>query len=108
MRSTLILLAGGATLALIGLLYVRSLWGEIAAYEAEIASQARSIATLTDAAEQAREARRLEAIRAAQAEARARELQGKIETILTGDFADAPLDPALADFLNGVSTGQDN
>ena len=108
MKSTLILLAEGGALSVMAALYVWSLWGEIAAYEAEIASQARSIATLTDAAEHAREARRLEAIRAARAEARAKELQGRIETIQTGDFTDAPLDPDLADLLNGVRPGQDH
>ncbi len=68
---------------------------------AEVARQARSLAAMEQQIEQSRLAREVEAARAAQWQARSAELNETIETILRG-IEDAPLDPDLADRINGL------
>lgn len=77
----------------------------IDALEAQVASQARSIAALTLSRDQSVEARRVEATRAQAAQAAIADRDARIEALLTadlGDCADAPLDPELVDLLRGV------
>ena len=99
-------IAGALLMAALGLGgYVWSLRAANASLTAENAALARSMAALTQQAADAKLARDVEAARAKRWEARSGELAATIETILTGDFDDAPLDPDLADWLNGLRSG---
>jgi uncharacterized protein YdbL (DUF1318 family) len=66
----------------------------------ENAALSRSVIALRHQAEQSQLAREVEIARAERWRARASELSTQIESILTGDFPDAALDPDLADLLN--------
>lgn len=72
-----------------------------ASLEAKNAVLTRSLAEYQARAEQAALARDVEAARAAKARQDAADAQAQIETIFR-EIADAPLDPALADLLNGL------
>jgi hypothetical protein len=74
--------------------------------QAENASLTRSVTALRAQADQAALARRVEVARAERERARSGALSEKIESILTGDFPDAALDPDLADLLNRLREGQ--
>jgi len=87
--------------------YGYSIWAENASLSAQNASLVRSKAALIMQGEQSREARRVEAARADRLEARTKELNVSIEALLTGDTPDAPLDPRIADFINGMRNGSD-
>ena len=85
-------------------------WGttlrlENARLEAANAELQRSVIAYQQQAAQSRLAREVEIARAERWRARAGELSTQIETILTGDFPDAALDPDLADLLNRLREG---
>ena len=82
-------------------------WQRVGALQAENATLTRSVEALEDAAEQAKEARRVaDAWRQREAE-RARQMDASIEALLTGDFADADLalDPRITRYLDCLHTG---
>ncbi|MEP5727781.1 MAG: hypothetical protein ABJL67_00265 [Sulfitobacter sp.] len=92
-----------ALLACLGL--AAALWWQgrgMVALEAENARLTRSVAALSLQAEQSARARDIEAARAQKFANRNTELNAAIEGLLTGDIKDAPLDPRLADFVNGL------
>lgn len=66
----------------------------------ENAALQRSVIAFQQQAEQSKLAREVEIARAERWRARASDLSTQIESILTGDFPDAALDPDLADLLN--------
>lgn len=99
------ILAAGALAGGIG--YVWALKRSNARLASENAALSRSIASLTLQAEQSAEARKVEGARAERWRVRAEDLSGQIETILTGDFTDATLDPDLADFINSLREAGD-
>lgn len=72
---------------------------------AENAALHQSVIAFQQQAEQSRLAREVEIARAERWKARTGELSAKIESILTGDFPDAALDPDLADLLNRLREG---
>ena len=96
-----------ATLAATLFGYVWWLRSENAALTAEVARYERSVAALTEQAAQSREARAVEAARAARWQGRADDLNQTIESILTGDFENEALDPRIADFINGLRRAPD-
>jgi hypothetical protein len=82
----------------------------IATQGAEIASLSRSNAALTNQNAQSAIAREVDAVRAALEVKQAREATASVEAILTaelGECADEPLDPAIADILNGLRGAPD-
>ncbi|MEP5730801.1 MAG: hypothetical protein ABJL67_15690 [Sulfitobacter sp.] len=92
-----------ALLACLGL--ALALWWQgrgMDALEAENTRLTRSVAALTLQAEQSALARNIEAARAKRFAKRNTQLNAAIEGLLTGDIKDAPLDPRLADFVNGL------
>ena len=85
-------------------------WGMVLRLEnarlvAENAALQRSVTAYQQQAEQSRLAREVEIARAERWKARASDLSTQIETILTGGFPDADLDPDLADLLNRLREG---
>lgn len=80
--------------------WVMSLRLDNARLSAENAALHRSNIALRQQADQSKLAREVEVARAERWRARAGELSGQIETILTEGFPDVPLDPDLADLLN--------
>lgn len=66
----------------------------------ENAALQRSVIAFREQAQQSRLAREVEIARAERWKTRAAKLSTEIETILTGGFPDADLDPDLADLLN--------
>lgn len=94
-----------ATLVGGGVWYVMGLRATVAAQGAEIASLARSNAALTTQNAQSAVAREVDAARATREMKQARDATAAVEAILTanlGECADAPLDPAITDILNGL------
>jgi uncharacterized protein YdbL (DUF1318 family) len=89
-----------ATAVGLALWWVIALRLDNARLTAENATLSRSVIALRQQAEQSRLAREVEIARAERWRARAGELSTQIESILTGDFPDAALDPDLADLLN--------
>lgn len=85
--------------------WVMSLQLENTRLTQENAALQRSVIALQQQADQSRLAREVEIARAERWRARAAKLSTEIETILTGDFPDAALDPDLADLLNGLREG---
>ena len=82
-------------------------WNRVVALNIENADLKDSIASLEEAAEQAKEARRVaDAWRQRESE-RARQMDASIEALLTGDFADADLvlDPRITRYLDCLHTG---
>ena len=71
----------------------------VASLETENASLTRSVTAFEMQAEQAKLARDVETARADAQEARAAQLDASIEALLTGDIADAPLDPRIVQLL---------
>ena len=97
-----------ACLALGGMAWSSS--AQVAALEVQAASLARSVAVQRQAVAQRDEAARVAAARARHWETRAGELNETIQTILTADFgecADAPIDPGLADLIDGLRQADD-
>jgi hypothetical protein len=95
----LILLGGG------GVWYVMNLRATVAAQGVEISSLTRSNAALRTQNEQSAIAREVDAARAALETKQARDATAAVEAILTanlGECADAPLDPAITDILDGL------
>lgn len=80
--------------------WVMALRLENARLTQENAALHRSVIAFQQQAEQSKLAREVEIARAERWRARASDLSTQIETILTGDFPDAALDPDLADLLN--------
>jgi hypothetical protein len=77
------------------------LWTDRADKIAENARLAREIAAQARIIEQAHEARAVEEARAERFRQRAADLDANIQAIVTGGIPDAPLDPRLADLING-------
>lgn len=101
-------LLGGAAVAFLALAGA-AWWGwqRVDALQAENAALTRSVEALEDAAEQAREARRVaDAWRQRESE-RAQKMDVSIEALLTGDIADADLalDPRITRYLDCLHTG---
>jgi hypothetical protein len=92
---------GGAAL-LFGVWWVTSLQLDNARLTQENAALQRSVIAFEQQAEQSKLAREVEIARAERWRARASDLSTQIETLLTGEFPDAALDPDLADLLNGL------
>ena len=82
--------------------WVMSLQLENTRLTQENAALQRSVIALQQQADQSRLAREVEIARAERWRSRASDLATQIETLLTGDFPDAALDPDLADLLNGL------
>ena len=80
--------------------WVMALRLENARLTQENAGLHRSVIAFQQQAEQSRLAREVEIARAERWKARTGELSAQIETLLTGGFPDALLDPDLADLLN--------
>ena len=95
----------GASALLLGVWWVTSLQLDNVRLEAENAALQRSVIAYQQQAEQSRLAREVEIARAERWRARAAKLSTEIETILTGGFPDADLDPDLADLLNRLREG---
>ena len=70
--------------------------------ETKNASLERSVQSFKLQAEQAKEARIVEAARVEQFKLRNKELTSTITAILEGDIDDETLDPRIADFINGL------
>lgn len=85
--------------------WVMALRMDNAALRAENAALSRSVVALRQQVDQSRLAREVEIARAERWRARAGDLSARIETILTGEFPDAALDPDLADLLNRLREG---
>lgn len=101
------LAVAGAVAGLGALGYIWTLRADNATLTANIAGYERSIAALTLQSEQSALARRVETARAERHAARVAELNTTIEALLTGEIPDAPLDPAVADFVNGLRNTAD-
>ncbi len=80
--------------------WVMALRLDNASLRTENAGLHRSVIAFQQQAEQSKLAREVEIARAERWRARAGKLSTQIESILTGDFPDAALDPDLADLLN--------
>ena len=95
----------GVSALVLGVWWVTSLQLDNARLEAENAALHRSVIAYQQQAAQSRLAREVEIARAERWRARAAKLSTEIETILTGGFPDADLDPDLADLLNRLREG---
>lgn len=94
-----------AALALALGAYILVLRADNVSLTAEIALKDRSIAALTTQFEKSAIARQAESVRAAGWAMRVSQLNTSIEALLSGDIPDAPLNPAIADFVNGLRQG---
>jgi len=97
---------GAAVLAGVGF-YAAWVWqGQaITALEAENAAISRSLVSLNTQYDLSKVARAVDAARAERETQQARDAANAIEAILTAEFgecADAPLDPAITDILDGL------
>ena len=95
----------GVSALVLGVWWVTSLQLDNVRLKAENAALQRSVIAYQQQAQQSRLAREVEIARAERWKARASDLSTQIETILTGDFPDAALDPDLADLLNRLREG---
>ena len=108
-------LIGGALIALVGgfggaVWWVMDMRAAKVAQAARIASQARSLAAYEVKAEQDQLAREVDAARAAFQRERDRAAAVAAIDLLTaelGECADAPIDPAVADILDGLRRTED-
>jgi hypothetical protein len=102
--AALVALTGG------GVWYVMDLQADKVAAAAVIAAQTRTIAAHDAQAAQARLAREVDAARALRQREADRATAAAVEQILfaeLGECADAPIDPDLADILNGLRPARD-
>lgn len=108
-------LVGAALIALLGgvgvaVWWVMDLRADKAALEAQIASQARSLAAYEMKAAQDQLAREVDAARVDGQRERDRAASAAVIEILTtelGECSDAPIDPAIADFLGRLRRTED-